>query len=110
MNKPVPELYNTFLYDKAIVGVDGLMEMSEYPIECFLGYGWQYFVFHKRAAVAFCPRALDASLNLYWESVRGHLPRLHGTVVIFRHNAHVQASDVYPDFKARIPRFCCYLL
>lgn len=107
----IPELYNTFLYDKVIVGADGHMERSDYPLECFLGWNWKYIIFHQRAAVAYCPSSYNEPLNLYWESARGrsHGP-IKGTVVLFRHHAHMRMADVYPGFKALPPKFRCAML
>ena len=96
----MPELYNTFLYTKWIVDVDGSMEITDMPIELLLGDNWDYIVYHKRAAVAYSRNAKNEPHNLYWEAARDRKRhcRLRGTVVVFRHHGHVESTDVYPDF------------
>lgn len=112
MSKDVPPLFNTFLYDKWIIDRKGNMEISEYPIECFLGQEWDYLIYHERAAVAYSINAGDQPYNAFWESARDpkrHC-RLKGTVVLFRHNFHMRPDDIYPDFKVTPKRMRCEIL
>ena len=101
----MPPLYNTLLYDKWVVDVAGRMYVTDMPIDLILD-NWEWRPANRRVAVAWSRDAGHARYNAYWESVRDvkRQSRLRGTLVIFRHNDHVVAEDVFPGFKPAIIR------